>query len=138
TLHVAQDHGFLGAFQIHGQHGRMESFLTQQMVQLVVVELDRQRGLVTTIDDAGEAASVTQAAARSGALYGTLGCVELDRHFYYSVTSPIRDQSGVLKTFARCEGARRKSSGFSTPKLLQRMRSIPLRGIPKGRSPFAS
>src|SRR5690606_14144459 len=94
-------------------------------------------GLVTTINDAGEAASIAQAAARSGALYATLACVELDRHFYYSINSRIRDQIGRLKTFARCEGVRRKPSGFS-PRFCKWCGAAICRGFQGGQAPLAS
>src|SRR5690606_30857677 len=79
-LRVTQDHGFLLAVDDDGQDGRVEGFLAQQVIQLVVVERDRLGVLVAAVDDARQLASATQAAARTSALLHALGGLEFDAH----------------------------------------------------------
>jgi hypothetical protein len=50
------------------------------LIQLVVVDVELLGCGGTTVNDAGDPASVTQAAARSGALCVTLLGVEFDLH----------------------------------------------------------
>ncbi|MNN56314.1 hypothetical protein D3C81_1712360 [compost metagenome] len=62
---------FLGAFELHLQDRRVEFFLAQGVVDLVVVEFDVQGGSRTTIDNGGNAARAAQAAARTRTLDAT-------------------------------------------------------------------
>ncbi len=79
-LRIAQQHGFLGAIDIHGQHGSMERLLAQRVVQRVVIQLDLYRGSGAAVDDAGNLAGVTQTAARTRTLQFTLGSNNFDFH----------------------------------------------------------
>ena len=53
----------------------MERFLAQRVVQRVVIELDLHRGGGATVDDAGNLARATQAAARTRALHSRLAAL---------------------------------------------------------------
>ena len=61
-------------------------------IQLVVVELDRDRRLVAAVDDARDSARVAQAAARTRALRGALGRADFDLHVHSSGCGRTRDQ----------------------------------------------
>ena len=80
ALHIAQQAHFLLAFEIDVEHGGIEGLLAQQLKQLVVVNIDLLRLGRTAIQNAGDPAGATQAAARSGALSIALVCVEFELH----------------------------------------------------------
>jgi hypothetical protein len=58
----------------------MERFVLQAEIQILVVQIDSLGGNAIAIDDTGNPAGATQAAARSGALRITLDCIDFDLH----------------------------------------------------------
>jgi hypothetical protein len=60
--------------------GGIESLLAQQLEQLVVVDVDLLRRGRAAVENAGDPAGATQAAARSGALSIALVCIEFKLH----------------------------------------------------------
>ncbi len=79
-LRITQQHGLLGAVDIQHQHGGVEGFLAQRVVQRVVIQFDLHRGGGAAVDDAGDLARVTQTAARTRTLQFTLGGDDFDFH----------------------------------------------------------
>jgi hypothetical protein len=77
----------------------MECLLAQRMVQRVVVQLDGERILVSTVHDARHKAGVTQAAARTRAMYVTLLGNNFDLHDQSPNTLP-RPGAGSFKKMA--------------------------------------
>ena len=80
ALDIAQQTHFLPAFEVDVEHGGIEGLLAQELEQLVVVNVDLLRRGGATVEDAGNPAGATQAAARSGALSIALFGVEFELH----------------------------------------------------------
>ena len=81
-MHVdrAQQHLLLLAVEAERDDRRVERLAPRLQVELVVVELDRERRLGAAVEDAGHLARVAQTAARTRSLRGALGSAEFDLH----------------------------------------------------------
>ena len=73
-LHVAQqDAARRAAVDLEVEDRRMERFLAERVEQIVVVELDRDGLIGAAVDDAGNLAGTTKAAARTRTLRTACG-----------------------------------------------------------------
>jgi len=88
---VAQQHGFLLAFDVQRQHGSVERLGTQLVVDVVVVQFEHH-GIAGTVDNAWHAAGVTQTAARTRTLRLANCCIDFDSHFTSPKNRTLRDQ----------------------------------------------
>src|SRR5690606_24457111 len=83
------------------EDGRVKAFVLQLVLQLGVVDGDRNGVLVTAVDDPGHLVRTTQAAARTFPRIRTNFDIQREvrlRHFNYlwMVSLPARDQAGTL------------------------------------------
>ncbi len=68
------------AFELHVQNGSVELFFTQSVIDFVVIELDIDGLLFSTINNGRNAARTAQAAARTRSLYATWGCIKFHKN----------------------------------------------------------
>ena len=107
-LVVTQQHRLHGTVELEIEDGRVECFLAHRVKQRVVVDLDGFGRLFAAVNNTGNLASATQAAARTRTLQRALGRNDFDFHGVSPLSARFRDQSRArVRTAGFAAGMRR-------------------------------